>query len=97
MSRIASRTTVGRYVEQGDVIGFVGSTGRSTGPHLHYEILVNNQQLNPLTVQLPTAEGILEAEREQFFAAITALESKINDTPFRSYSDQVIKQATLDR
>jgi murein DD-endopeptidase MepM/ murein hydrolase activator NlpD len=97
MSRIASRAIVGRYVEQGDVIGFVGSTGRSTGPHLHYEILVNNQQLNPLTVQLPTAEGLPEAEREQFFAAITALESKISDTPFRSYSDQVIKQAALDK
>lgn len=97
MSRIASRAIVGRYVEQGDVIGFVGSTGRSTGPHLHYEILVKNQQLNPLTVQLPTAEGLPEAEREQFFAAITALESKISDTPFRSYSDQVIKQAALDK
>lgn len=97
MSRIASRAIVGRYVEQGDVIGFVGSTGRSTGPHLHYEILVNNQQLNPLTVQLPTAEGLPEAERKQFFAAITELESKISDTPFRSYSDQVIKQAALDK
>jgi murein DD-endopeptidase MepM/ murein hydrolase activator NlpD len=97
MSRIASRAIVGRYVEQGDVIGFVGSTGRSTGPHLHYEILVNNQQLNPLTVQLPTTEGLPDAEREQFFSAITALESKTSDTTFRSYSDQVIKQAALDK
>jgi murein DD-endopeptidase MepM/ murein hydrolase activator NlpD len=38
----------GQQVRRGDVIGFVGTTGRSTSPHLHYEILMNGQQTNPL-------------------------------------------------
>jgi murein DD-endopeptidase MepM/ murein hydrolase activator NlpD len=37
----------GQYVKSGNVIGFAGSTGRSTGPHLHYEILKNNQNVDP--------------------------------------------------
>ncbi len=44
----AYNVRVGKKVKRGDVIGFVGSTGRSVGPHLHYEILKNNQKINPL-------------------------------------------------
>ena len=58
MSRIARGIRPGARIEQGQIIGYVGSTGRSTGPHLHYEILVNNRKVNPLTVSLPTGERI---------------------------------------
>ncbi len=53
MSRFARGMHNGARVNQGDVIGFVGSSGRSTGPHLHFEVWVSNRQVNPLSVNMP--------------------------------------------
>jgi murein DD-endopeptidase MepM/ murein hydrolase activator NlpD len=64
MSRILVRN--GERVEQGDVIGRVGSTGRSTGPHLHYEIIRNGQKVNPLDVRFPPAIILAGAELNRF-------------------------------
>ena len=66
MSRIARGITPGARVEQGQVIGAVGSTGRSTGPHLHYEILVSNRHVNPMTVRLPAGKSMPDGERSRF-------------------------------
>ena len=54
MSRFRKGVTLGSRVRQGQVIGYVGTTGRSTGPHLHYEILAGGRQVNPLTVKMPS-------------------------------------------
>jgi murein DD-endopeptidase MepM/ murein hydrolase activator NlpD len=54
MSRFRKDVTLGSRVRQGQVIGYVGTTGRSTGPHLHYEILAGGRQVNPLTVKMPS-------------------------------------------
>ena len=60
----------GARVAQGDVVGYVGSTGWATGPHLHYEFRVNNEHRNPLTIAMPGAEAVLRRTMGAFAAAI---------------------------
>lgn len=66
MHRFKKGLYVGKRVKQGDIIGYVGSTGRATGPHLHYEFRVNGSHRNPLTVKLPDAAPIEREYRQDF-------------------------------
>ena len=68
LSRYARGISRGDRVRQGDIIGYVGATGGATGPHLHYEFLVNGVHQNPRTIlnQLPKAVSIDPAEMEHF-------------------------------
>jgi murein DD-endopeptidase MepM/ murein hydrolase activator NlpD len=66
MSKFGPGIKAGVRVKQGQVIGYVGATGWATGPHLHYEFLVNGVHQNPRTVQLPDAEPIPHAELARF-------------------------------
>ncbi|MGE5386449.1 MAG: M23 family metallopeptidase [Betaproteobacteria bacterium] len=64
----ASGLRKGSRVSQGETIGFVGQTGWATGPHLHYEFRISNQQVNPLSVTLPTAMPLDAAQLNRFKA-----------------------------
>ena len=66
MSGFKRGLRVGSRVKQGQTIGFVGMSGRATGPHLHYEFRVNGAHRNPLTVKLPTAEPIKPVYKADF-------------------------------
>ena len=56
----------GVRVSQGQVIGYVGSTGMSTGPHLHYEVHFNGKKINPASVKSPPERNLTEKELERF-------------------------------
>lgn len=66
MSRFARGMRAGTRVRQGQVIGYVGTTGRSTGPHLHYEVLRRGQQMNPMTLRVANGRNLSGRALELF-------------------------------
>ncbi len=73
MSGFKSGLHSGNRIKQGQVIGYVGTTGRSTGPHLHYEILMNNRQVNPASVKLPTGKALKGRDLKNFNSIVASM------------------------
>ncbi len=77
LSRFASGLKKGARVSQGQLIGYVGMTGLATGPHLHYELLINGQHRDPLKVALPEAAPIAPQYRADFLAESAPLVAQL--------------------
>jgi murein DD-endopeptidase MepM/ murein hydrolase activator NlpD len=76
MSKFAVK--YGNKVKQGDIIGYIGSTGFSTGPHLHYEMEKNGVKINPLNEVLPPGQPINAENQERFFSEIKTWQEELN-------------------
>jgi murein DD-endopeptidase MepM/ murein hydrolase activator NlpD len=75
MNGFAANQEIGSYVRQGDIIGYVGSTGLSTGPHVHFEMKKNGSYVNPATEILPPANPLLDDDLAYFMLQLPVLES----------------------
>ena len=96
MSRFAEGSNIGNYVKQGQVIGYVGSTGLSTGPHLHYEFHVNGKHRDPLNFDMPSGEPIPDEYQSAFQLQVDELSRRLAsiDEPQVEYRPTTVQTAS---
>ena len=93
LSRYAPGVKPGLHVVQGQVVAYVGSTGLSTGPHLHYEIMRGGKKLNPLTASAPTGAAVSPGEVAAFDAAKRRIDAVLAAAPADSFQPTALRPA----
>jgi murein DD-endopeptidase MepM/ murein hydrolase activator NlpD len=93
MSRIASGVRSGMRIRQGETIGYVGSTGLASGPHLCYRFWKNGRQVDALRAELPPSEPVKKAHKESFEIVKNQLMQKLNDIQFADVPAQTYASA----
>ncbi len=81
LHRFGKNIRKGKHVKQGDIIGYVGTTGRSTGPHLHYEVLAHNRQVNPSQIKFKTGRVLSGRELAAFKQLKQTTHASLQTTP----------------
>jgi murein DD-endopeptidase MepM/ murein hydrolase activator NlpD len=95
LSRIGKGVRKGTRVDQGEVIGYVGATGLATGPHLHYEMRVNNRPINPLSLKIPHGKAIPASLMADFRKFKNEMDVKLASIPAASYLLTEKKEETI--
>tara|TARA_R110002050_G_scaffold56_13_gene458 strand:+ start:2063 stop:3370 length:1308 start_codon:yes stop_codon:yes gene_type:complete len=90
------KVKVGQFVKQGDVIGWVGMTGNTAGPHVCYRFWKNGRQVDPLREKLPEAEPISEALKAKFFDFIKPIKKQLDSIPFKEIKEERLEDKNVE-
>jgi len=92
LSKFGKGIKSGKHVKQGDIIGYVGSTGRSTGPHLDFRFYRNGKPIDPLKVESPPAEPVDSAYLADYSKLITSYKERLDSIQIEKSSKFAISQ-----